>query len=78
LAEPATKVHGIDTIAKSFEVTGCGKTVLYIICAHPRVDGDDGAFSIDASVTGLDPDQAPVLTFDTNDHADLHLRGAGS
>lgn len=39
----------VDAIAKSYQVTGCGQTVLYA-CAHPRIDDGDGPFSVRVNV----------------------------
>ena len=44
--QPATV--DVDAIAKSYKVTGCGQTALYA-CAHPRIDGGDGPFSVSVS-----------------------------
>jgi hypothetical protein len=53
----------LDAIGKTFEVTGCNKTTLFV-CAHPRADGGDGPWS--ASVDGSNG-----VTLYTESHADV-------
>ena len=57
----------IDAIARTYEVHGCGHTVIYV-CAHPRIDGGDGPFSVDAY---LDIDHHTALSFHTENRAEL-------
>lgn len=57
----------IDAIAKTFEVSGCGRTIRYV-CGHPRIDGRDGPFSVEASVNAFDGTMD--LTFHAGNHAD--------
>ena len=61
------KPFDIDSIAKTYEVTGCGTTTLYV-CAHPQLDGSQGAFSATA-VEG--PDGETQVTLYTDNHADV-------